>query len=133
MTKITQDQLNSFATTLNDANQEEGIVGVAYFLRQYATSLNGGIRTTSQYLNPNEFNDIIEGVERANEAGVDALIAFLNSTARRLINADEADRQAMEAALEGDNPPPPPFPRGRLDEVIELDPAGRGSLKSILG
>lgn len=134
MNILTQEQLDSLTTTLVDCNNDDGLIGVALFLRQFAADITRPSKDIKQnqasILNDNEMAALFTSLERANEHGLEALAAFMNSTAKRLENAEAAGREAVAEADAAKNPPP--YPRGRLEMSIEKDTDGRGYIKCIV-
>lgn len=134
MNILTQEQLDVLAIMLTDCNNDDGLIGLALFLRQQALSIarqtEGFKSNQDSCLNDNEMTALFKSLERANEHGSEALAAFMNSTAKRLENAEAAGREAVAEADAVKNPPP--YPRGRLEMSIEKDTDGRGFIKCIV-
>lgn len=134
MNILTQEQLDVLAIMLTECNNDDGLIGLALFLRQQANSIarqtEGFKQNQDSCLNDNEMTALFKSLERANEHGSEALVAFMNSTAKRLENAEAAGREADADADAEKNPPP--YPRGRLEMSIENDTDGRGFIKCIV-
>lgn len=134
MNTLTQEQFYSLTTTLVDCNNDDGLIGMALYLRQYALDIarqpEGFKPNQGSCFNDNEMTALFKSLERANEHGLEALAAFMNSTAKKLENAEAIGREANTEANAVNTPLT--YPRGRLEMSIENDADGRGFIKCIV-
>jgi len=93
MSKLSQAQINSFATTLEQANEEEGHHGVAIFLRNYASGLLDADSTgRTQMLNGALIEAVVQGLSVRNRNG-DAIAPYLYQMAGQIERLTELDSQ----------------------------------------
>lgn len=93
MSKLSQAQINSFATTLAQANEEEGHHGVAIFLRNYASGLFDADSTGSiQMLDGALIEAVVQGVTVRNRNG-DAIAPYLYQMAGQIERLTDLDSQ----------------------------------------
>lgn len=93
MSELSQAQINSFATTLAQANEEEGHHGVAIFLRNYASGLLDADSTGSiQMLDGALIEAVVQGVTVRNRNG-DAIAPYLYLMAGQIERLTDLDSQ----------------------------------------
>lgn len=93
MSELSQAKINSFATTLAQANEEEGHHGVAIFLRNYASGLLDADSTgRTQMLDGALIEVLIQGVTVRNRNG-DAIAPYLYQMAGQIEQQADLDSQ----------------------------------------